>query len=371
MARLNLRTCARNSARRGSMIPIMAVAIIILIIAAAFSVDTAYMQLARTEMRSAVDAAARGAGQVLSSGGSDWSARQTAKDMAARHKVAGQPLQLSDADIVQGNAMRQANGVYAFTAGGWPSNAFQIVGKRTSGSLNGQINSIFGGMLGVARFNTQQSATVVRGDRDVMLVLDTSGSMMYRLDVDMTYPLFRSDTTPPDPWFSRWGLLDQSLGTLMWTLSTTAPIEKVGLVTFDTTGRYRLPLSTNYTSINNEVNSISSAPLVGWTNLGEGLQIAHHQLVNSPEASAHAARTIILLTDGQPNVGPDPFAEAQACRADKITIHTISYSNFADSTLMQQIATETGGEYYHAPSSFQLQQAFEKIGRDLPVLLTQ
>lgn len=357
--------------RRGSIIPIMAVAIVILIVAAAFSVDTAYMQLSRTEMRSAVDAAARGAGQVLSNGGSDWAARQTAKDMAARHKVAGRPLRLLDTDIVQGNATRQANGVYSFTAGGWPSNAFQIVGRRTAGSLDGQINSIFGGMLGVSRFNSQQSATVVRGDRDVMLVLDTSGSMMYRLDIDMTYPWFRDGTTPPDPWFSRWGLLDQSLDTLMWTLSTTAPIEKVGLVTFDTTGLYRLPLSTNYTDISNTVNTISSAPLVGWTNLGEGLQIAHNQLVNSPEASSHAARTIILLTDGQPNVGPDPLTEARACKADKITVHTISYSNFADIALMQAIADETGGDFYHAPNSFQLQQAFEKIGRDLPVLLTQ
>ena len=249
--------------RRGSMIPIMAVAIVILIVAAAFSVDTAYIQLTRTEMRSAVDAAARGAGQVLANGGSDWTARQTAKDMAARHKVAGRPLQLSDWDIVQGNASRQISGVYSFTAGGWPSNAFQIVGKRTSGSMDGQINSIFGGLLGVSRYNSQQSATVVRGDRDVMLVLDTSGSMMYRLDIDLTYPLFRDGATAPDPWFSRWGVLDQSLDTLMLTLSLTAPIEKVGLVTFDTTGLYRLPLSTNYTNISNTVNTISSAPLIG------------------------------------------------------------------------------------------------------------
>ncbi len=76
-------------------------------------------------------------------------------------------------------------------------------------------------------------------------------------------------------------------------------------------------------------------------------------------------------TDGQPNVGPDPFAEAQPVARNKITVHTISYSNFADSTLMQAIATETGGDYYHAPTSFQLQLAFEMIGRDLPVLLTQ
>ncbi len=362
---------SRRPSRRGSMIPIMAVAIVILIVAAAFSVDTAYLQLARTEMRSAVDAAARGAGQVLASGGSDFDARQAAKNVALLNKVAGRPLQLSDADIVQGNATRNTSGVYSFTAGGWPNNAFQIVGRRTSGSLGGQINSIFGGMLGVSRFNAQQSATVVRGDRDVMLVLDTSGSMMYRLDLDLAYPLLRTDATPPDPWFSRWGVLVQSLNVLFSTLASTTPTEKVGLVTFDTAGVYRQPLSTDYSMINFTVNSISAAPLVGWTNLGEGLQIARTQLVSSPESSKHAARTIILLTDGQPNLGPDPYAEAVAAKADKITIHTISYSNFANTTLMQAIADVTGGNYYSAPDAYTLQQAFQKIGRDLPVLLTQ
>ncbi len=190
-----------------------------------------------------------------------WRIRLVGATSCERHRlqnrVAGAPLQLSDWDIVQGNAARQANGVYNFTAGGWPSNAFQIVGKRTSSSLGGQINSIFGGLLGVSRYNSQQSARVVRGDRDVMLVLDTSGSMMYRLDMDMTYPLLRDGSTAPDPWFSRWGVLVQSLNTLMSTLNGTAPVEKIGLVTFDSVGVYRQPLSTDYTNIYLSVNSIS------------------------------------------------------------------------------------------------------------------
>ncbi len=348
----------------------MAVAIIILIIAAAFSVDTAYMQLSRTEMRSAVDAAARGAGQVLAGGGSDWSARQTAKDMAQRHKVAGRPLQLSMQILFK--AMRRVRPTVFMHLRQVDGPATPFKSWADAPAVHWTVNQLHL-RWHAGRVEIQYAAIgygcAWRPRRDA--VLDTSGSMMYRLDLDMTYPFFRDGTTAPDPWFSRWGVLDQSLDTLMWTLSTTAPIEKVGLVTFDTTGVYRLPLSTNYTNITNTVNAISSAPLVGWTNLGEGLQIARNQLINSPEASSHAARTIILLTDGQPNLGPDPLAEAQACQANKITVHTISYSNFADTALMQSIANETGGDYYHAPSSWELLQAFEKIGRDLPVLLTQ
>lgn len=360
-----------RKSRRGSIVPLVAISFVILVLAAAFSVDTAYIQLTRTQMRSAVDAAARGAGQVLSSGGSDADARQTAKDVALQNQVAGTGLRLSDSDIVNGNATRAFNGVYNFTAGGSPNNAFQIVGRRTSGSLGGQVNSIFGGMMGVPRFNSTQAATVVRGDRDVMLVLDVSGSMMYRLDFDMIYPLFRDGTTPPDPLLSRWGVLQSSLNTFFATLNSTSPIEKVGLVTFNTTGAFHLDLTSQYTNVTNVINSISSAPLAGWTNMGEGLQIGRTQLLNSPSTTLHTARTIILLTDGQPNLGPDPLAEAAICRANKITVHTISYSNFANTTMMQAISDTTGGDYYHAPTAATLQTAFMKIGRDLPILLTQ
>ncbi len=174
---------------------------IFICVAAAFSVDTAYMQLTRTEMRSAVDAAARGAGQVLSSGGSDWSARQTAKDMAARHRVAGRPLQPVGCRYCPGQCRASSQWRLLVTSRWLAQQCFPDCRQTHHGSIDGQINSIFGGLLGVSRYNSQQSATVVRGDRDVMLVLDTSGSMMYRLDIDMNYPLFRDGTTPPDPWF--------------------------------------------------------------------------------------------------------------------------------------------------------------------------
>ncbi len=369
--RLNWTSCRGPSHRAGSIIPLVAFSLVILIVAAAFSVDTAYIQLSRTEMRSAVDASARAAGQVLSAGGTDVAARQAAKDVALLNKVAGRSLELQDTDIVQGNARRGTTGVYSFTAGGYPSNAFQITGRRTNGSIGGRINTIFGGMLGVSKFDQLQTATVVRGDRDVMLVLDKSGSMMFRLDVDLTYPLGRSELTPSDPLLSRWGVLCSSLNVFFSTLNTTTPIEKVGLVTFDTLVQFRSPVTTDYTALTTLINDVSSQPLIGWTNLGEGMQVARQQLLTSPQSSLHAARTIVLLTDGQPNLGPDPYAEALLCRDAKITVHTISYSAFANTTLMQSIADVTGGSYYAAPTAATLQTAFQKIGRDLPVLLTQ
>lgn len=365
------RRTRRWAQRSGSLIPLVAGSLVVLVVAAAFSVDTAYLQLARTEMRGAVDASARSAGQVLASGGSSTSAQNAAKAVALENKVAGKPLQLSDSDIVLGNASRSAGGAYLFTPGGSPGNAFQISGRRTRDSLGGQINAIFGGILGVSRYNAIQSATVVRGDRDVLLVLDTSGSMMYRLEVDQSYPSGRSESTPPHPNESRWGVLCQSLGVLFNTLESTSPEEQVGLVTFDTQGAFRSSLNTEYKPVQSRVDEFSSAPLAGWTNLGEGMQLARERLISGLETKPYSARTIILLTDGQPNQGPDPMEEARACKSAKITVHTISFSSFADTQLMQSIADTTGGKYYAAPSEATLRAAFQEIGRDLPVLLTQ
>ena len=90
--------------------------IIAFLVSVAFSVDVSYMQLTRTKLRSATDAAARAAGEGLSRAQDMDYARQQAKDIAAANKVAGKPLLLDDSDIVFGHsdpAGRRRVGVHA------------------------------------------------------------------------------------------------------------------------------------------------------------------------------------------------------------------------------------------------------------------
>ena len=56
----------QNSNRRGAIVVLVAAMIIIFLGSVALSVDVAYMQLSRTKLRSATDAAARAAGEGLS-----------------------------------------------------------------------------------------------------------------------------------------------------------------------------------------------------------------------------------------------------------------------------------------------------------------
>ena len=66
------------------MLVLVAVTLLILLIAASFSVDIAYMQLARTELRAATDAAARAGAEALSREQSTTAAIKAAKRIA-RH----------------------------------------------------------------------------------------------------------------------------------------------------------------------------------------------------------------------------------------------------------------------------------------------
>src|SRR5262245_58435464 len=89
-----------QKSRRGAIVVLVAIMIIVFLASVAFSVDVSYMQLTRTKLRAATDAAARAAGEGLSREQDIDYARQVAKDIAAANQVAGEPLLLDDSDIV-------------------------------------------------------------------------------------------------------------------------------------------------------------------------------------------------------------------------------------------------------------------------------
>ncbi len=195
---------SRKNSRRAAMLVLIAICLPLCIIMAAFAIDVAWMQLVRTELRTSTDAAARAGAKELSLSQSVNTARDRAKDTAKRNLVAGDPLLLSDSDIVFGTGT-QANDAsrFKFTAGGNAPNAVQINGKRTKGSLTGPVDLLFAGALGVKQFQPVETATSTQLDRDICLVVDRSGSMMWTL-TGSSLPKGAPDCGPPDPTRSRW-----------------------------------------------------------------------------------------------------------------------------------------------------------------------
>jgi Ca-activated chloride channel homolog len=172
--------------RRSAIVVFAALMMIVFLATVAFSVDVAYMQLSKVQLRTATDAAARAAGESLSRQQNIDISRQAAKDIAEANLVAGDPLLLDDSDIVFGNSAEQASGAWAFTPGGTPINAVRVFGRRTREAPSGSVATFFGRVFDVFDFEPTQAATVVRLDRDICLVVDRSSSMK----------LYLTDTSP-------------------------------------------------------------------------------------------------------------------------------------------------------------------------------
>ena len=207
-------------ARQGAMLVLIAVTIVLLLIAVAFSIDVAYMQLTRTELRTSTDAAARAAIESLSRTQNVGNARQAARDAAFANEVAGAGLLLDDGDIVFGRSNRAgANGYFGFDAAGAPQNSVLVTGRRTDDSPSGPVGLLFAGVLGPRTFVPVQNARAIHLDRDICLVIDRSGSM--NQDVVGTGTSGGDWCNGPHPTLSRWAALREALQVFLQELNAT------------------------------------------------------------------------------------------------------------------------------------------------------
>jgi Ca-activated chloride channel homolog len=353
---------------------------IVFLASVAFSVDVAYMQLTKVKLRSATDAAARAAGEGLSRVQDLDYARQAAKDIAAANLVAGEPLLLDDSDIVFGKSTQQQSGAWAFTPDGQPINAVRVFGRRTREAPSGSVPIFFGRVFNVFDFQPTQSATVVRLDRDICLVVDRSSSMkLYLSDPDPVMstgdPRF---CQPPNMSQSRWGALSVAVQRFIDALATTPQTEHVALVSYSSNytacgysnqaATTNCPLSEDHAVVTSAMADLSTKKWNGATDIGAGI-LKGIEVLTSSSARPYAAKTMVLMSDGHYTVGTQPRLIAPQAAAHDIIIHTISFGE-ADQDEMQAIADATGGNHYHAPDAAALQDIFEEIALTLPVIFT-
>lgn len=185
------------------------------------------------------------------------------------------------------------------------------------------------------------AAPVVSGAVDVVLIIDSSGSMVgndpndKRLDAGKAY------------------------------LTASLAGDFVGVVDFDDSVRLasqlqRLP--ENKDSLIAAINTIDSA---GYTNIGGGIQAACNEL-QSPRSTS-AVKAAILLTDGRNE--PGPYSGQHSCFINHgWPIYAFGFGQ-ADDDLLEQIAASTGGDYKRLPTSnlvCEFQAVRAKIGGGQP-----
>ena len=361
------------------MLVLIAVCLPLLIIMAAFAVDLAWMQLSRTELRTATDSAARAGAKELSLAQSESAARAKARVAAQRNLVAGQPLQLNNRDIQVGKSVQSGTSRFQFTEGGAKPNAVRVTGKRTEGSASGPVDLLFSGVLGVDTFEPSEVATSTQLDRDICLVVDRSGSMMWVLTGGSSYPRGTKECDAPHPTLSRWGALASAVEAFLVELETTVQDERVGLASYSSNNtscgnRYTIsstdsPLVSDYSRIRSEMDKMSSKPVKGNTAIGAGIDEGTKVLNSS--SRPYAVKTMIVMTDGIHNTGRDPLVAARDAAAKDITIHTITFSSDADIKRMKDVAAAGGGKHFHADNQAELIKIFRDIAATLPVMTTE
>ncbi len=390
--------------RTGSASVLIVTMMFVFIVTAAMTVDYAYMQLVRTELRAATDAAAKAGAEALSRTQSTSTAKSEAIRYAATNTVGGKPFRLTENDITIGRVSGNGQGKWTFQAGATPPNAVRVNSRTGEGYANAAVPLYFSGVLGKTGFTPQFQSTAGQQDVEVCLCLDRSGSMNFDMSgVDYAFPSgnpnlsnftawgweWRNMLSRPHPTQSRWAALTRAVDVFFDQAADNNPQPRVALVTWGSA--YTMPISPNtyYPASstdfplpsasnpdwNGNVNSVrtlvaakANQPIMGSTNLSAGLDNAV-AVLSGTNSNRFSSKVVVLLTDGQWNAGRDPTEAAYDARAAGVIVHCVSMLTQYQNDL-EEIATITGGRYYGTSNETQLRAAFEEIAKSLPVVLT-
>ncbi|RXE56707.1 hypothetical protein ABH15_00555 [Methanoculleus taiwanensis] len=170
---------------------------------------------------------------------------------------------------------------------------------------------------------------------DVALAIDSSASMR---------------NTDPD---------DLRIDAARLFVDLAANDDLLAIVDFDHAVTVLEPLSlvrNNRTALKMAIDQVDSS---GETNIGGGLLASFDQLAERG-IPGHGKATV-LLTDGVHNTGTDPLAVVPLYVEQGWPVYTVALTDFADEALMREIARQTGGRYYSAPTSSALLDIYNRI----------
>jgi Mg-chelatase subunit ChlD len=364
------------------MLPLVALLLPVLLILCSFVINIAYMELTRTELRIASDAATRAAGYSLAATQDQAQARALARDAASRNKVAGKTTQLSDADIVFGVSRRTSvNQRYDFQPGGRNVNAVSVNARRDAKSLSGVVNLVAPTFGAANQFGPAQQAISTQVECDIALVLDRSGSMAYA-DTESSETMAAAGQMPaaaPAGWQfcdgappnSRWLALVGAVDVFLNALRKSPQMEFLSLVTYSDGARRDLPLSGSYGNIQPALDAYTKSFCSGFTNIHDGIAEGVNSLNDPSTSRPWAVKVVIVLTDGRRTKGDDPVLAAQKAFAQGMTVYTVTFAKEADIGAMKAVALKGGGEHYHAATDAELKKVFSSIAGKLPLLLTR
>ena len=371
-------SCQKGRHRSAAILILLLFILPAVIILVGFSVDVAHMMRVRSELRSAVDMAAKAGANALSETQDTAAATLVAQQVAAANNVAGEPLTLDAADIVFGRSSRQNDGSWQFVAGATPFNAMRVNGRRTNDAPDGGVPLYFGLFYGQTNYEPESTSTATVLDVDICLVLDRSSSMKLATDSELDgLPESDPRTCQAPLADSRWIALDNGVDVFLNRIQQTTAQERVGVVTFasdtynpcgETNTEVSLDqaLTTDTAAVGTAIDAWATTVWNGGTYIDKGIEEAKDHLTG-PQGRPLADKIMIVFTDGA-YTGEDPRIEAQVAANENIIIHTITFGAGADQLDMQAVATIGNGQHYHATDVASLEDVFAELAASLAFL---
>lgn len=340
------RVARHSHARRTGAIAVLAAfALVVMIGMMALALDIGFMSSVRTDMQVAADAGAlAGAGEL-------FNGQQAATTAAKKYVLSNAKTTASvkDADITTDVTVGHWDrGRRSFTKDLIPLNAVKVVADRTQAPL------FFGNAFNQQDFNMRASAIATFQPRDIVLVLDYSGSMRSHGKI---------------------GALKDAVAAFINVLQQARANDRVGFSVYSTEGHLAKGLTLNLTDLLRDVRRRRAD---GWTNMGEGMKKGRIELTNN--ARRGTKKLMVVMTDGMANRprGRNPFRyvrdEAAAAAAAGIPIVAISFSADSDQNIMREIAKTTQGVHYHVAGTVsqqeeELKRVFREVAAQRPLTL--
>jgi Ca-activated chloride channel homolog len=227
--------------------------------------------------------------------------------------------------------------------------------------------------IGALLFSLARPSAVIavpRDQADVILVVDTSGSMT------------ATDLKPSRMVAAR--LAAEKF------VQALPPNTRVGLVEFSTRARLATPLTRDRAVV---LTAIKSLDADGGTAIGDGLALAldvfrreaagaqstttpgSSSPGTAPSTSEETPGTVVLLSDGASSSGQPPQQAATRANQSNVVVHTVGIGERMsgarvgarvpaelDERTLQEIARTTGGEYFYAAQAGDLERIYTSIG---------
>ncbi|MCL7411403.1 MAG: VWA domain-containing protein [Methanosarcinaceae archaeon] len=207
---------------------------------------------------------------------------------------------------------------------------------------------------------------ISRASATAMLVLDRSGSMdpdsYAGTPLDVVLVMDRSGSMSGTP------IADAKTAAKIFMDSLVSNAQ-VGLVSFASSSTVDQGL-ISLNSFNNKKSiwdAIDALIATGSTAMGNGMADANNELINYGRKDAQ--KIMIVLTDGESNSGNDTqgIAATSIAKANHIKIYTIGLGSGSSTstTWLKNIASGTGGEYFYAPNSSDLEDIYYSIAQSI------